>query len=91
MLGLFRSRLPIDRDEYDWLLAVFAWLVQTVDRDQAYRAAHAILPTADFFPPSRLEGHARAVELSGRCAHMQGWSAGHAAWLRPSRTSCRTI
>lgn len=38
MLGLFRSRLPIDRDEYDWLLAVFAWLVQTVDRDKAYRA-----------------------------------------------------
>lgn len=63
MLGLFRSRLPIDRDEYDWLLAVFAWLVQTVDRDKAYRAVRTILPTGDFFPPSGLEGHERAVEL----------------------------
>ncbi|WP_164523290.1 hypothetical protein [Sphingomonas koreensis] len=49
MLGLFRSRLPIDRDEYDWLLAVFAWLIQTVDRDRAYREARTILPTDEFF------------------------------------------
>ena len=76
MLGLFRSRLPIDRDEYDWLLAVFAWLVQTVDRDRAYRTARTILPTRDFFPPSRLEGHDRAIELFEQVrahAGMQGW------------------
>ena len=76
MLGLFRSRLPIDRDEYDWLLAVFAWLVQKVDRDKAYREARTILPTVDFFPPSRIEGHARALELFGQVrahAGMEGW------------------
>jgi len=76
MLGLFRSRLPIDRDEYDWLLAVFAWLVQRVDRDKAYRAARTILPSSDFFPPSRLEGHARAVELFEQVrahAEMESW------------------
>ena len=76
MLGLFRSRLPIDRDEYDWLLAVFAWLVQTIDRDKAYREARTILPTIDFFPPSRLEGHARAVELFEQVrghAGMEAW------------------
>ena len=76
MLGLFRSRLPIGRDEYDWLLAVFAWLVQGVDRDKAYREARTILPSKDFFPPSRLEGHARAVELFGQVrahAGMEGW------------------
>lgn len=76
MLKLFGPRLPIDRDEFDWLLAVFAWLVQTVDRDQAYREARTILPTRDFFPPSNLEGHERAVELFEQVrAH-----AGMASW-----------
>jgi hypothetical protein len=76
MLNLFRPRLPIDRDEYDWLLAVFAWLVQTVDRDRGYREARTILPTRDFFPPSSLEGHDRAVELFEQVrahAGMTGW------------------
>ena len=77
MLSLFRARLPIDRDEYDWLLAVFAWLIQTVDRDRAYREARTILPTDEFFPPSRLQGHDRAVELFDQVrghAGMAGWA-----------------
>lgn len=63
MFRWFGPKLPIDRDEFEWLLATFAWLIQTVDRDKAYREAVLILPTRDFFPPSAAEGHDRAIEL----------------------------
>jgi hypothetical protein len=63
MLGLFRAKPPIDRDEYDWMLAVFAWLVQVLDADGVSRHGRTVLATTDFFPRSTLTGHDRAVEL----------------------------
>lgn len=75
MLGLFRPKLPIDRTEFDWLIAVFAWLVQRIDRDGAWRDARLILPTRDFFPASDADGHDRAVELFEQVRAHAGMSA----------------
>lgn len=59
-MGLFGPRLPIDRDELEWQLATFKWLIgEFGGLDQA----SLILPTPDHFPASGASGHARVAEL----------------------------
>ena len=56
MLSLFGARLPIDRDEFDFQLATFKWLI-----DQFGPVAQPlILPTADFFSARALAGRGGA-------------------------------
>jgi hypothetical protein len=63
MLGLFQTRLPIDTDELDWILACFRWFaIEFEERDRPRRNA-MVLPDAETFPPSRAQGHDRAIEL----------------------------
>ncbi|HTU10168.1 MAG TPA: hypothetical protein VMG08_04645 [Allosphingosinicella sp.] len=56
----FGARLPIDRDELDFQLATFKWLIQQFgpvgDRP-------LILPNAAFFPPAVLRGRAGPEEV----------------------------
>ncbi len=63
MLGLFTSKPPVDPDEYEWLLACFAWLIREFGGIERVRATPLVLPVSSFFPPSKLEGHKRALEL----------------------------
>ena len=63
MLDLFKPRLPVDGEEFEWLLAAFAWLLHEFGGDSDLRGAELILPDQRFFPVSRLTGHARAFEL----------------------------
>jgi hypothetical protein len=61
LISLFGPKLPIDRDELDWQFASFKWLIEEfgpIGQDSAL-----VLPTDDWFAPSRLTGHARASEL----------------------------
>jgi hypothetical protein len=64
MLGLLAPRLPIDADEFEWIMACFRWFADEFDAPRQYLGtAHLIFPDTADFPPSRAEGHARAVEL----------------------------
>jgi hypothetical protein len=56
----FGPRLPIDRDEYEFQLATFKWLIgQFGPVDET----PLVLPTPDHFPPSGAGGEARVREL----------------------------
>ncbi len=33
-MGIFGARLPVSRDEFDWLLACFAWLRLVLDDEE---------------------------------------------------------
>jgi hypothetical protein len=72
-MGWFGPRLPIDRDELDFQLATFKWLIGQFgpvgDRP-------LILPTPEFFPLSRAAGEAAARGVFG---HVRAF-AGMADW-----------
>jgi len=72
MLGLFKPKLPVDRDEYEWLLACYAWLLREFGGIEGMRARPLVLATTDFFPPSSLKGHDRALELFGQVKAIAG-------------------
>jgi hypothetical protein len=72
MLGLFKPKLPVDRDEYEWLLACYAWLLREFGGVEGIRARRLVLATTDFFPPSSLKGHERALELFGQVKAIAG-------------------
>lgn len=72
-MGLFGSKLPIDRDELDFQLATFKWLIGQFgpvgDRP-------LIVPAETFFPPAMLRGRTAPRELfeavRGHCG-MADW------------------
>ncbi|MEO1045803.1 MAG: hypothetical protein AAFX04_10220 [Pseudomonadota bacterium] len=47
---IFGPRMPVRRDEWEWLLAGFKWLEQEFGQDDV-APSPLILPTPDFFPP----------------------------------------
>lgn len=63
MLGFFRSKLPVDRDEYEWLVACFAWLAREFEGLDRLQKTVLVLPDDAHFPVSTAKGHARALEL----------------------------
>jgi hypothetical protein len=76
MFSWFGSKLLVDDDEFDWILASAKWF--TSEFDGAERLAQTPLVGSDarHFPPSRMTGHARAVELFAqvrRLADMADW------------------
>jgi len=72
MLGLFKARPPVSPDEYEWLLACFAWLTREFGGVERVRETPLVLPITRFFPPSKLEGHERALELFGQVKALCG-------------------
>jgi hypothetical protein len=64
MFRLFPPRLPVDADEFDWILACFRWFDDEFDASRRYLGnPRLVMPDADTFPPSPTRGHARAAEL----------------------------
>lgn len=74
MLGLFKPKLPVDPDEFEWLMAGYAWLLQEFDGIEGLRGTALVLPNGDYFPDSRATGHARAVELFDQVRAIAGMS-----------------
>lgn len=69
MLSLFRPRLPIDADELEWQLASFKWLAEEFGE---VGDTPLVLPTAEWFPASRLEGEPRVRELFDQVRSLAG-------------------
>ena len=59
-MGWFGAKLPIDRDELEFQLATFKWLI---DQFGPVDGRPLILPTPDFFPLSGARGEAGVREL----------------------------
>ena len=74
MLGFFKLRPPVDDEEYDWLVAGFAWLTREFGGNSGLRGAELVLPNQDFFPYSKLKGHDRALELFDQVRALAGMS-----------------
>lgn len=62
-MGLFGPKRPLGADELEWQLAAFQWLVEEFGGETEHRATILANPAGDYFPDSRLEGHARAEQL----------------------------
>jgi hypothetical protein len=79
--SLLRPSLPIDRDELDWQLATFKWMIAEFG---PVAGRPLVLPRPAFFPASQRKGHERVEDLFGQVKHL----AGMADWpcaLRPGR------
>ncbi len=63
MFGFSKGRLPVDSQELEWLMASAKWLIEALPGASQMWTRPLILPTTDFFPDTRLKGHARAQEL----------------------------
>jgi hypothetical protein len=61
MFGIFGPKCPLSRDEWDFQLAAFQWLDETVGAGVPRQPL--VTPTPDYFPPSAATGAARAAEL----------------------------
>jgi hypothetical protein len=61
VLGFFKPKLPIDQDEFDWLLACFKWFGKEFGGLEAMRTTQLVVPDAAFFPAVSAKGHALAA------------------------------
>jgi hypothetical protein len=76
MFGLFKPKLPIDDGEFEWLLACTKWFAQEFEGLERLQNTPLVRAHPDFFPPSRLNGHDRAVEIFEQVkahANMSDW------------------
>jgi hypothetical protein len=76
MFGLFGARLPIEADEFEWIMACFRWFTTEFDGHRSLHRDALVLPDTRTFPPSRTQGHERAMELFDvvkRRAGMSHW------------------
>ena len=76
MLGLFRAKLPIDHDEFDWLLACTKWFLDEFEGMERLSKTPLILSTKAYFDVSNTEDHQFALEVFEqvkRHADMAGW------------------
>lgn len=68
---MFGRRRFLDSDVEDWHIECWAWLLRCMGGVDRIRATPLILPSAEYFPPTDAEGHARAEHIF-RCAQELG-------------------
>jgi hypothetical protein len=86
----FRSRSVLDRDEEEWQLETWLWLVERLGGTRALRNVPLVMPTPRFFPPTDLEGHARAEHIFAAVKRHAGMSEWHCRLVaQPERPQAR--
>ncbi len=75
-MGLFGPKRPLSKDELDWQIAAFAWLVQEDGGLDAVRGGVLANPAGDYFANSALTGHARAEQLLTEVKAIAGMADG---------------
>lgn len=63
MLNLFKTKCPVDKDEWDWLLATFKWLLDEFESEAGSGNRRLVLPEPEYFPsiPSDPEQSVQAM------------------------------
>ena len=59
-MALFGKRPFLDGDIEAWHFEAWAWLLRNLGRE-TFAATPLVLPTKDFFPPTKLAGHDKAL------------------------------
>jgi hypothetical protein len=75
-MGLFGPKRPLGKDELEWLLAGFQYLLDEFGGAEAHQDTQLVNPLGDYFADSTLSGPARGEELFGEVkaiAGMQQW------------------
>ena len=73
MFGLFGKPTFLEKELEAWSLETWAWFQRNLPKRGAPKL---VLPTKDFYPPTELEGHDRAVylfEMTKRWMHIADW------------------
>ncbi len=65
----------LDAEDEAWIIETFAWLNANIASPRWLPARPTILPTAAFFPPTELQGHARAAHIFDSVRAHMGMSA----------------
>ncbi len=71
-MGFFGRRPPIDRDEWEWQLASFKWLIQEFGGIEDNPGNQLVLPTADFIAPTSDVPEERALQIFERVKELCG-------------------
>lgn len=71
-MGLFGPTRPLGRDELEWQLAGFQWVLAEFGGLAAHRETVLANPDGDYFADSKLTGHARAEELFAEVKALAG-------------------
>lgn len=71
-MGLFGPKRPLGRDELEWQLAGFQWVLAEFGGLEAHRTTVLAKPDGDYFAESKLTGHARAEELFAEVKALAG-------------------
>jgi len=75
MFGLFGKSTFLEKELEAWSLETWAWFQRNLPKRGAPKL---VLPSKDFYPPTELEGHDRAVylfEITKRWMHIADWPA----------------
>ncbi len=75
-MGLFGPTRPLGKDELEWQLAAFQWLLAEFGGVEAHRETMLVNPEGDYFADSKLTGEARGEELFAEVkaiAGMEQW------------------
>ena len=67
-----RPKSPLDPESEAWLIDCWGWLLENLADLETFRQIPLILPTAEFFPPTEEEGHARAEHVFRTVARLTG-------------------
>lgn len=67
-----RVRSPLEIEEEDWIISCWEWLLQELGDRESLRRVPLVLPTGDFFPPTKETGHARAAHIFACTARLTG-------------------
>jgi hypothetical protein len=73
MMMFWRSkRSPLEKEEEEWIISCWEWLLRRLTGMEAFRRFPLVLPTSEFFPPTRETGHARAMHIFHCVAKLTG-------------------
>lgn len=71
-MGIFGNKLPLPRDEWDWQLASFKWMIHEFGGIDQNPDNQLVLPNSDFFSPQADEPREKAVQIFDRVKELSG-------------------
>lgn len=90
-MGLFGPKRPLSKDELDWQIAAFGWLVQEDGGLDRLRARVLAMPDGEYLADSSLTGHARAEQLLSEVKAIAGMDDSWATELVVQGTTRRAM
>ncbi|MGO9484618.1 MAG: hypothetical protein ACLPX9_08550 [Rhodomicrobium sp.] len=68
------KKSPLETEEEDWIFDCWQWLLRELGPLARLKRTPLVLPSDEFFPPTKAKGHARAEHLFNCVARLTGTS-----------------